>query len=182
MPISNVFFMVFTSFMRTREGHGTATAIPDSNQQPYCPPGTLLGAGTRCRSGFPAPAGYRRRYHRSRRRRSSLYLFCDNQLLIQAFESLRIGKKTDLPAAKPGAPVSPPDADHRRSARIPGGADPLSSPEVHPHEPRIRDGEEDDGIEGQCYNARPDPAERILKGSSLVTVNPLDESVDRHLR
>jgi len=39
--------------------------------RPIGPPGTLKGAGTRRRSRHPAPAGYRRRYRRSRLRRCS---------------------------------------------------------------------------------------------------------------
>jgi len=49
---------------------------------PIGPPGTLLGGGIRRQSGFPAPAGYRTRCHRSRRQRSPIYLFCDKHRTV----------------------------------------------------------------------------------------------------
>ena len=38
------------------------------------------------------------------------------------------------------------------------------SSDIRPHEPRVCDGKEDDGIEDQRHHARPYLAERIFKG------------------
>jgi hypothetical protein len=85
-------------------GRGTAMAISDNSQQPYCPPGTRWGPGT-TPIETPGSRGYRVRYYRWRLRCSSLYRFSDKHRFIRAFIGLKSRKRAGVQVSEPDTPV-----------------------------------------------------------------------------